>query len=307
MSGFHGLQPDPSMIGRLVKPAFALLPDPAVLFGRRAERFAVLAEGSAMAPYLRFLGGIARVQQQLAESLPPPSPVPAEQRERARANTMPPLDRAAMGASPELRATTAAFLDAAAGLEMPPQAAAALEDLRRAEPSVLDEMIGNVMADSIPVESLPQHLFLSAAAQVHAARLASTLDAEKLVPVEIGVCPACGGPPVSSIVVGHQGAEGARYAVCSLCNTGWNEVRIKCLACGSTKGVGYKEAEDGGAGATVKAETCDSCRSWVKIFYANKNPALEAVADDVASLGLDLLMRETDYRRAGFDPFLIGY
>ena len=57
----------------------------------------------------------------------------------------------------------------------------------------------------------------------------------------------------------------------------------------------------------IKAECCDECRSWVKIFYANRNMALEPVADDVASLGLDLLMRETEYRRAGFDPFLIGY
>jgi FdhE protein len=57
----------------------------------------------------------------------------------------------------------------------------------------------------------------------------------------------------------------------------------------------------------VKAECCDTCRSWVKILYQNKNPSLEAVADDVASLGLDLLMRDTEYRRAGFDPFLIGY
>ena len=34
---------------------------------------------------------------------------------------------------------------------------------------------------------------------------------------------------------------------------------------------------------------------------------IDPVADDVASLGLDLLMQDTEYRRAGFDPFLIGY
>ncbi len=33
----------------------------------------------------------------------------------------------------------------------------------------------------------------------------------------------------------------------------------------------------------------------------------EVVADDVASLALDLLMRGRPYRRAGFNPFLLGY
>ena len=81
-------------------------------------------------------------------------------------------------------------------------------------------------------------------------------------------------------------------------------MRITCLACGSTKGIGYRSPEEDD---TVKAEVCDSCRSWVKILYQNRNPALEPVADDVASLGLDLLMQDTEYRRAGFDPFLLGY
>jgi len=188
---------------------------------------------------------------------------------------------------------------------MPAPAAAALDALRQADEAALTEMLGHVVADSVPFEALPQHLFLSAATQVYAARLAATLNPEKLAPIETGTCPCCGGPPVSSLVTGSQGAEGARYAACAFCGTHWNEVRIKCLACGTTKGVGYKSAET--AEATVKAETCDTCRSWVKILYQDKNPALEAVADDVASLGLDLLMQQTDYRRAGFDPFLIGY
>ncbi|KAA2213851.1 formate dehydrogenase accessory protein FdhE [Teichococcus oryzae] len=313
MSSSSGLQPDPSMIGRLVKPAFALLPDPPSLFRQRAERFAMLAEGHDLAPYLSFLGALAAVQADLAARPPAPTPLPAEQVERARANAMPPLDRAALGASAGLRGTIAQFLEALEPVDMPAQAAEALRSLRQAPPSVLDEMIGNVMGDAIPFETLAQHLFLSAAAQVQAARLAATLEADRLVPLDTGLCPVCGGPPASSIVVGHQGAEGARYAACAFCGTRWNEVRIKCLACGSTKGVGYKSAEaaddQGGTAveATVKAECCDSCRSWVKILYADRNPSLEPVADDVASLGLDLLMQDTEYRRAGFDPFLIGY
>jgi len=315
MSGFNNVQPDPSTIGRMLKPAFAILPDPVPLFRARAERFALLAESNALAPYLRFLAQLCEVQAILAASLPASESIDPAQVERARAATMPPLDRNALAGSPALHDAVARFLDAAAAIEMPPQAAAGLADLRDGEPAALREMIDNVMADATPFEALPQHLFLSAAVQVHAARLVATLDAAQLVPVETGLCPCCGGPPVSSRVVGWQGAENARYAACAFCGTQWNEVRVKCLACGSTKGIGYKAPEDeAGAGAggkaeepTVKAETCDTCHSWVKIFYSNRNPSLEPVADDVGSLGLDLLMRETEYRRAGFDPFLIGY
>jgi FdhE protein len=82
-------------------------------------------------------------------------------------------------------------------------------------------------------------------------------------------------------------------------------VRVKCLACGSTKGIGYQEV-DGGAG-TIKAETCDECSSYVKILYQHKDVGLDPIADDVASLGLDLLLRDGAYRRAGLNPYLLGY
>ncbi|UPG74797.1 formate dehydrogenase accessory protein FdhE (plasmid) [Roseomonas gilardii subsp. gilardii] len=306
MSGFQNLQPDPSLIGRMLKPPFAIMPDPVALFRQRAERFSVLAGDSHLAPYLDFLAGLSGFQADLAGELPPALPISDEQVRRARENRMPPLDRAALAGDTGLRALAQRFLEGVAALPMPPPAEAALAGLRQAAPEDLDQLIGNVLADSIPADDLPRHLFLSAAVQVHAARLASLLDPKQLVPVETGLCPCCGGPPASSMVVGHQGAEGARYAACAFCGTQWNEVRIKCLACGSTKGVGYMapESEDE---AAVKAETCDSCRSWVKILYQNRNPSLEPVADDVASLGLDLLMRDTQYRRAGFDPFLLGY
>jgi FdhE protein len=72
-----------------------------------------------------------------------------------------------------------------------------------------------------------------------------------------------------------------------------------------TEGIGYQEID--GEPGTVKAETCDKCYGWVKILQQHKDPAIEPIADDVASLGLDLLMREGPYRRGGFNPFLTGY
>jgi FdhE protein len=135
--------------------------------------------------------------------------------------------------------------------------------------------------------------------------LANGLDAASLVPVADGVCPACGGAPAASMVVGWLGAHGARYCGCSLCGTLWNYVRIKCALCSSTEGISYQEIE-GGHGI-VKAETCGNCRGYLKILQQHKDPAVNVIADDVASLGLDLLMRETGFRRGGVNPYLTGY
>ena len=101
-----------------------------------------------------------------------------------------------------------------------------------------------------------------------------------------------------------MGAEGTRYCSCSLCGTLWNVVRVKCVLCGSGRGIGYQEI-DGGPG-TIKAECCDSCRGYVKIFYQQKDTALDPVADDIASLGLDILLQDGEYRRGSFNPFLLG-
>jgi FdhE protein len=295
------------MVGGVPKAPFALMPNLARLFKERADRFEVLAEGSRLAPYLRFLAGIARIQSELASASPVLEPIPAEQLERARANAMPPIDRSLMASSPDCRQLLQQFLEAAEALEKPATAAEALAQVRAADEETLVWIIGNVITDNLPDESLAHHLYIAAAIQIHAARLAASLDGSRLVPIRVGVCPACGGKPVASMVIGFHGAEGARYACCSCCATMWNEVRVKCLACGSTKGIGYRAVETGDEEATVKAEVCDTCNSWVKILYQNKNPSLEAIADDVASLGLDLLMKDTEYRRAGFDPFLMGY
>ncbi len=305
MSGFTGIQPDPSAIGRLVAPAFAILPEPGALFGDRAARFAVLADGSELGPYLRFLGELAALQARLAADLPPATAIDPAWVEQARAGAMPPLNRGALRDDPALHQVVARVLEGIAALDMPAPARDALDQLRAADAAALGVVIGNVLLDSIPTDAVASHLFVSLAVQVHAARLAATLPSERLVPVAQGACPCCGGPPVSSRVVGWPGAENARYAACAFCGTQWNEVRVKCLACGSTKGVGYRSAET--EDAVIKAECCDQCRSWVKILYATRNVSLDPVADDVGSLGLDLLMADTEYRRAGFNPFLIGY
>lgn len=295
----------PIPIGDVAKPLFARLPDPKTLFVRRAARLRELAEGHDLRPYLSFLAGLTDVQHHVQEVLPAVEPPNEEARVCARDFGMPPLGRLRFTADAAFDATFERLLHFADALEMPASARAAIERVRFADAGARPAMAKAALAKPVPVETLAEHVFIAAIVQVHFARLAAELDASRLGPVGDGACPACGGPPVASLIVGWHDAHGTRFCSGALCGTLWNYVRIKCTLCGSTKGISYRAIE-GGAG-TVKAETCDSCRRYVKIPHQHVDPSLEPVADDAASLALDLLVREAGYRRGAINPFKLGY
>src|SRR5271165_3729862 len=295
---------DPVPVGEASTPPFAILPHPESLFSQRAARFAFLAQGHDLQPYLNFLAGVCESQRRALDGLPEPIRPSAEAVARARKHAMPPLDRHGFTADPAFDAGLDRLLLLCDTIDMPDAAQVALSRLAVADAGTRIALARAALDDAPAVETLGEHVFAAAALQVHFARLAAGLDAERLMPVGEGACPVCGGPPVSSLVAGWHGAHGARFCACALYSTLWNHVRIKCTICGSTKGIGYEEIEAGPG--TVKAETCDSCRSYVKILQQHKDPALDPVADDVATLGLDLLLRESGYRRGAVNPFLLG-
>ncbi|HMX17540.1 MAG TPA: formate dehydrogenase accessory protein FdhE, partial [Rhodocyclaceae bacterium] len=52
-------------------------------------------------------------------------------------------------------------------------------------------------------------------------------------------------------------------------------------------------------------ETCDDCHSYLKIVYQEKAPDADPVADDLATLALDILVYEAGYTRAGPNLLLV--
>lgn len=298
-------QGDMTIIGEIANPVFARLPQPRQLFLDRAARFRFLADRHDLRPYLLFLASLSEAQDRVQDELADPVPPDAGELKRARDFAMPPLDRARFAADSIFAATLHGLLLLLEGLDMPEAATAALARLRADADLKSAGMVRSILSHAVPMEALAEHVYVAAALQVHFSRLASQLAAKSLVPVGDGACPVCGGPPASSMVVGWQGAHGARYCACGLCGTLWNYVRIKCTLCGSTEGISYQEL-DGGPG-TIKAETCKKCHGYVKVLHQHLDPAVDPIADDVASLGLDLLLRDTEFRRGGANPFLLGY
>ncbi len=187
---------------------------------------------------------------------------------------------------------------------MPEEAAVAVEAVIGASSEQRLQMVNDALQD-VPPANIAERALILAAFQVDFARLAATLTPEDLRPIADGICPVCGSAPMTSSVVGWPKAHNSRFCACSLCGTMWNVVRIKCVLCTSEEGISYRSIE--GQPDTVKAETCDKCQRYVKILYQVKDHLLDPLSDDVATLGLDILLAEQGWRRGGQNPFLLGY
>lgn len=112
-------------------------------------------------------------------------------------------------------------------------------------------------------------------------------------------CPLCHSAPVASMV----NDSGHRYLHCSLCEAQWNSIRAQCTQCGDSRQIKLASLEENDA--PVRAETCDECQSYLKLMFLEKDHQLDAVADDLASLVLDVKLSETVLLRSGFNPFLL--
>lgn len=304
--------------GGVPTPPFVFLPDLAQIFSTRAARCRSLAEGHAAAPYLSFIATLMDAQAALAARLGPARPPNAERMAQLRGAGMPHIDRFALLDDPEAEAALQGYLDLLQTADLPPAAGLARDAIAAAIPAQRRELRAAVLEDRFPADAIAVHVIAAAAMQVDLARRASALDAAIVQPVANGICPSCGGRPAASVVTAALDTlEGTRYACCAGCGTRWNEVRVKCLGCGSMKGLSYRSLEEADADGAdeapraaepaIKAECCNDCGTWLKVFYQLRLPQVEPLADDVASLGLDLRMSDSRWRRAGANPFLAGY
>lgn len=316
------------------------LPEPGTLYTDRAARLAQLAEGNPIADYLRFAARLVRAQREVAATLAPLSFTDAQVQQIARAqeHSMP-LFPAAEHIDPAWREVLTQLLDALEQGNTPSTAAAAplpeamrglIARLRRLGKDELDalahRMVTRVALLQTPpkpteADELALQPLVLAALQVTFTHRASHLRVSDMPYTDpASICPVCAAPPVVSVLrIGGQSA-GHRYLHCGLCSTEWHMVRVKCSHCESTEGIRYQgvesQAQDADAETpgkntggkkepqVVLAETCDHCHGYRKIVNQEKDPLAEPLADDLATLTLDLLMSETAFSRAGANPLL---
>lgn len=278
------------------------LPQPATLFTERAARLRQKADGHPIADYLRFLAVLVDLQAQAAATVAT-QPVPEAVIAQALDHGMPVLpaplrpDPAWLGVLRQLLAGVLALQELPQALRQNAQALAARGDAE------LEALAQAFLTDQATPAELAAQPLVMAALQVVYADIASRLDTQRIAYVDpASICPVCGSAPVVSVLRIGGEAGGHRYLHCGLCATEWHMVRVKCSHCESTKGVRYQGIE--GGDPAVLAETCDTCHTYRKQVNQEKDPLVEPLADDLASLTLDLLMADTAYGRASGNPLL---
>jgi FdhE protein len=327
---------DHTAIPRLV------LPQPASLFTARAARLRQLANNDikgipvdeSLSGYLLAMAHLADAQDATAASLLPDGvPLPdAAAMKMAHEHNMPPLPIS--GARPAAWRTVFDTLldrlDAIAsgtGAAAAPQLAAAVSALRATDEATLEGIADAVLNEFAEGADPLRAPFVAAALQVTWALMATQLDERWAQPLMTGtLCPVCGSHPVASVIrIGGQ-SQGYRYLHCATCASEWHMVRVKCSCCEANGKIAYQglaaaNSEESSAliaaadegkmmnkandpSKVARAETCDDCFSYRKIFNQEHDLQVEPLADDLASLMLDVLVAEAGYARASGNPLL---
>lgn len=193
-------------------------------------------------------------------------------------------------------------------LDLPTKARSTLHMLCHMEVEARNALVKQVLEQDAASRNHEAIIWINAVLQV-----IWTHSALQLTPIDVPVtekrseCPCCGSDAVGSVILQNSNMENLRYLHCGLCNSRWNALRAKCTFCSNTKGMSLQSIETVTQGALhgASGECCESCHSYRKMYHLNKEQYADPVADDLASLALDMLLGEAGYTRGGANPFLM--
>jgi FdhE protein len=290
------------------------LPARATVFARRAARLRQLSVSAGIGDYLRFLAVLVDAQHAALAGLSVSVPTP-EHIEMAGKHGMPPVQPAAWPRTGEWFETLDTLCGAlGAHPGFPAQVSEAISRIRRAPRDWIERQADALLQSGDEAIDAATAPIVMAALQVHGAATAAAFTADRVDLLDVpGLCPLCGCQPVASMLYAQSPFQGYRYLHCALCTAEWHMVRVQCTGCGASgKSIAYQSAvigtseeNDGSAAeSAVRAETCEECHGYRKILYQEKDPGVEPVADDLASLSLDLLLGQGGYHRLSGNPLL---
>lgn len=322
---------------------FLRLPRRDSVFAERAMRLRQLAPGHAMGDFLAFAADLAQQQQRLLADFPGAVPLPDEAAFDAAARRgRAPLESRDWPRDP---AWLTGLRRIVQGLEpaAPDGVRPVLRALAEADDAALERQADALLAGRTQDLDLAAAPLVAAALQAYFSHLViAATDAHPRREAAWGrpdadtLCPCCGSRPTASVIPATPEAPGQRYLHCSLCSAQWHFARIRCSHCGRDERVAYEsldladrpadatDTEDssvvgtngasplGGRapvsrreGPTVQAEVCEACNHYLKIVHADRDPFADPVADDLASLTLDLLVSEAGRVRHGLNLLLL--
>ncbi|CAO98479.1 formate dehydrogenase accessory protein FdhE [Erwinia tasmaniensis] len=265
-------------------------------YSRRAARLRQLAAKNPLGDYLRFAAVIASAQEIVLYDHPLRMDPRARLEESARSGR-PPLDINTLPRDAHWQRLLHSLI-AELKPDMSGQALSVLENLEKSSSVELEAMAGALFSNEFSQVSSDKAPFIWAALSIYWAQMAALIPGKAYVKAgeQRQFCPVCGSVPVSSMI--H--VDGVRYLHCNLCESEWHVADAKCSNCEQTRDLHHWSLDS----AAVKAESCGDCGTWLKRLYQEKDPAVEAVADDLATLILDARMEQEGFARSSLNPFL---
>ncbi|QIQ22296.1 formate dehydrogenase accessory protein FdhE [Zophobihabitans entericus] len=277
-------------------------PSPKTLYHHRLKRLTELAKDNPFSEYLKFCAQLVAKQEQLLKEYPIQKDLADVVKQGAEKNLAPlsldnysltdeweiylkPLCQALKGYNPEIDKT--------------------IEVLESETKSSLQEQAISLIKGELSHIDSNKAIFIWTALSLYYSQLASQLPGKAKVDIveQRQYCPVCRAAPIASVI--HLGQNvGLRYLHCSLCETEWNVTRVICTNCEDTSALDYYSLDK--ELSSVKAECCESCNSYLKVFYQDLDPHLEVIADDLATLILDIKTEEEGFTKTGQNPFLFA-
>ena len=290
--------------GGVKAPEPIVLPNPGVRFSRTAERLERLADGHAAEGWLAFMAAASRAQAAAAKNMPMARALDETAVAQAVAARLPPVAADGHRRDAAWRKGLAVMLESFDATMVPPSAAATIAELRRRDAVETESLADAFLRGGVDPADAGAVFWIAAALQVYFTGLAATLRAGDLRLLERrDLCPCCGSTSSASVITASGQNPGARYLYCSLCSTAWHHTRAICIVCGGSRTLSLRGLE--GDSGLARAETCDECGTYAKVFYEAKDPDVDAYADDLATLGLDMMVSEAGWSRHAPHPLLM--
>lgn len=275
------------------------------IFSERAERFKTLAlaDKTEWRAYLELLAAISEAQQIVYESNLDKQTLPTE---HIQTNQILPSSDGSFIPSNTQEALLALIEHLADRLE--PELVEALQALTKEQVEQIAKYCLNAEDSQLSADDKAFIIWVQSALQTIWTAWAYHLEDDDVPPVEErSHCPCCGSDAVSSVIKIETDLSDLRYMHCPTCNSQWNALRAKCTFCGDQSSIILQSIEgvDEGVLKGAHAETCDHCHSYRKLFTRRKQEHADPIADDIASLAVDILIGENGYQRGGRNPFLL--
>jgi FdhE protein len=275
------------------------------IFSQRAQRLHELAaeNSSDWQPYLQFLAAICTAQQTLLERYAEAEWV------LSVANTAETLlTPALLSANHSLTDRLFADLHTLLQQQLSPTAAQVWKELLQLSSEERSQLCQQALNQQLGVAQQDYQIWVNAVVQIIYTHAALNLAATAVKPLpELGFCPCCGTDAVGAVIIGHGELEGLRYLCCGVCNSRWHSVRARCSFCDNSRDLGVHRIEQAKEGVLsgAEAECCPSCHAYRKRYRLAKQQYADPIADDLASLALDILLNEEGWQRGGANPFLL--